>query len=85
MSEFGTDITRDDIIETLSFFDNWEDRYKYIIELGKELEPLAEVHRTEENLVRGCQSQVEENSAQALPAPKTRRHCHRPAPYSLGI
>lgn len=58
MSEFGTDITRDDIIETLSFFDNWEDRYKYIIELGKELEPLAEVHRTEENLVRGCQSQV---------------------------
>jgi cysteine desulfuration protein SufE len=58
MSEFGTDITSDDIIETLGFFDSWEDRYKYIIDLGKELEPLAEEHRSEANLVRGCQSQV---------------------------
>ncbi|MDQ2077262.1 SufE family protein [Marinimicrobium sp. ABcell2] len=58
MSQFGTDITPDDIIETLGFFDTWEDRYKYIIDLGKELEPLPEEHRTEANLVRGCQSQV---------------------------
>jgi len=42
----------------LSFFDNWEDRYKYIIDLGKELPALDEKWRSEENLVRGCQSQV---------------------------
>jgi len=58
MSQFGTDISSDDIIDTLSFFDSWEDRYKYIIDLGRELPPLADQHRTEQNMVRGCQSQV---------------------------
>ncbi len=58
MSQFGIDITPADIIDTLGFFDSWEERYKYIIDLGKELEPLDEAHRTEDNLVRGCQSQV---------------------------
>ena len=58
MTQFGIDISADDIIDTLGFFDSWEDRYKYIIDLGKELPPLAEEHRTEINLVRGCQSQV---------------------------
>jgi cysteine desulfuration protein SufE len=58
MSRFGTDISADDIIDTLGFFDSWEDRYKYIIDLGKELEPLDDAARTEANLVRGCQSQV---------------------------
>ena len=58
MTQFGIDISADDIIDTLGFFDSWEDRYKYIIDLGKELPPLAEEHRTEVNLVRGCQSQV---------------------------
>ena len=55
---FGVDITSEDIIDTLSFFDSWDDRYKYIIELGRELPPLPEPARREENLVRGCQSQV---------------------------
>ena len=58
MSRFGTEITSDDIVDTLSFFDNWEDRYKYIIDLGKELPPLNDDSRNETNLVRGCQSQV---------------------------
>lgn len=58
MSRFGTEISADDIIDTLGFFDSWEDRYKYIIDLGKELEPLDDAARTEVNLVRGCQSQV---------------------------
>lgn len=58
MPQFGIDISADDIIDTLSFFDSWEDRYKYIIDLGKELEPMAEELCTEANLVRGCQSQV---------------------------
>ncbi|MDX1491748.1 MAG: SufE family protein [Pseudohongiellaceae bacterium] len=57
-NRFGTEITPEDIVEALSFFDDWEDRYKYIIDLGKELPPLAEEHKVEANLVRGCQSQV---------------------------
>lgn len=57
-NRFGTEITPEDIVDALSFFDNWEDRYKYIIDLGKELPPLDEQWRREENLVRGCQSQV---------------------------
>ncbi|TVP93323.1 MAG: SufE family protein [Pseudomonadaceae bacterium] len=58
MSQFGTEITTDDIVETLSFFDSWEDRYKYIIDLGRELPDLDAEAKTEANLVRGCQSQV---------------------------
>jgi len=58
MSRFGTEITSEDIVDTLSFFDSWEDRYKYIIDLGRELPELAAEQRTEDNLVRGCQSQV---------------------------
>lgn len=58
MSQFGTEITADDIVETLSFFDNWEERYKYIIDLGKEVPPLDSAYQSEEYLVRGCQSQV---------------------------
>jgi len=58
MSQFGTQVSSDDIIETLSFFDDWEERYKYIIDLGRELPPLDAAQRTDEHLVRGCQSQV---------------------------
>ncbi|SDS26341.1 Cysteine desulfuration protein SufE [Halopseudomonas xinjiangensis] len=58
MSQFGTDITSEDIIDSLSFFDTWEDRYKYIIDLGRELPPLDDSQRTDVNIVRGCQSQV---------------------------
>jgi cysteine desulfuration protein SufE len=54
----GVDITPEDIIETLSFFDSWEERYKYIIDLGKELPELSDSLKIEEYLVRGCQSQV---------------------------
>ncbi|MEE4658977.1 MAG: SufE family protein [Halieaceae bacterium] len=55
---FGHSISSDDIVETLGFFDSWEDRYKYIIDLGKELPPMDESLHTDERLVRGCQSQV---------------------------
>jgi cysteine desulfuration protein SufE len=57
-NRFGTQITPENIVEALSFFDSWEDRYKYIIDLGKELPALPADDRTDENLVRGCQSQV---------------------------
>lgn len=58
MSQFGTDVTSDDIIDTLSFFDTWEDRYKYIIDLGRELPELDPAQRSDDHIVRGCQSQV---------------------------
>ncbi len=40
------------------FLDEWEDRYRYIIELGRELEPLEAAEKSEETRVRGCASQV---------------------------
>ncbi|MEE4279401.1 MAG: SufE family protein [Halieaceae bacterium] len=55
---FGTTISSDDIVENLSFFDSWEDRYRYIIDLGRELPELPADLHTEDRLVRGCQSQV---------------------------
>jgi len=47
-----------DIVETMSFFDSWEDRYRYMIDLGKEIPFLAEHLKTEDKIVPGCQSQV---------------------------
>lgn len=58
MKIFGVDITSADIIDNLSFFDSWDDRYKYIIELGKDLPPMADADHVDENLIRGCQSKV---------------------------
>lgn len=55
---FGSSITHSDLIEDLEFFDSWEDRYRYIIDLGKKLPPMPETLKTEENFVHGCQSQV---------------------------
>jgi len=55
---FGSGITTADIVDTLSFFDSWEERYRYIIDLGKELLPMDEKKKDEQHLVRGCQSQV---------------------------
>lgn len=55
---FGVSITTEDILDTISFFDGWEDRYKYIIDLGKELPALDDSKKDDEHLVRGCQSQV---------------------------
>jgi cysteine desulfuration protein SufE len=47
-----------EIAENLSFLDDWEDRYRYIIELGQALPPLAESEKNAENKVHGCVSQV---------------------------
>ena len=55
---YGTEITAADVVETLGFFDNWEDRYRYIIDLGKQLPAMPGSHKRDELLVRGCQSQV---------------------------
>jgi len=50
--------TEQEIIEEFSFFDSWDDKYEYIIELGKKLAPLDPAFKTDENRVRGCQSSV---------------------------
>jgi cysteine desulfuration protein SufE len=47
-----------EIIEEFSLFDSWDDRYEYIIDLGKKLPALEEQHKRDENKVRGCQSSV---------------------------
>ncbi|WP_446699300.1 SufE family protein [Agrobacterium cavarae] len=45
-------------MDDFSFLDDWEDRYRYVIELGKELPDLADEKKTAENKVQGCASQV---------------------------
>ena len=55
---FGHSISSNDIIDNLGFFDVWDDRYKYLIDLGGELPELPKAFHTEDRLVRGCQSQV---------------------------
>ncbi|ASP38480.1 Fe-S cluster assembly protein SufE [Bacterioplanes sanyensis] len=57
-TRFGRDITTDDILDTLGFFDDWEERYKYIIDLGKQLPAMDDSKKTDDYLLRGCQSQV---------------------------
>ena len=46
------------IVEDFSFLPAWDERYTYLIELGQKSPPIPEEHRTEANIVRGCQSQV---------------------------
>jgi cysteine desulfuration protein SufE len=47
-----------EIVEEFSLFDSWDDKYEYIIDLGKKLPPLEDVYKKDENKVRGCQSTV---------------------------
>lgn len=50
--------TVEDIVESFEFLDDWNDRYRYLIELGRMLDPLPEEAHNEVNRVRGCASQV---------------------------
>lgn len=52
------DKIQEEIIEEFSVFDDWLDRYDYLISLSEQLEPIAPEHRTEQYLIRGCQSRV---------------------------
>ena len=49
---------QDGIIEDFSVFEDWMDKYAYLIELGGELPAFDEAHRTDSNLIKGCQSKV---------------------------
>ena len=48
----------EEIVENFEMFDDWEDRYRYVIELGREMAPLAEARKTAAARVEGCASQV---------------------------
>lgn len=49
---------QDAVIEDFSMYDEWLDKYEYLIELGKNLEPFDESLKTEDRLIKGCQSRV---------------------------
>ena len=48
----------EDVRSSFAFFEDWEDRYRFLIDLGRAMPPLPERERTDANLVRGCQSRV---------------------------
>jgi cysteine desulfuration protein SufE len=55
----STDVpTIDEITDNFSLLDEWDDRYRYVIELGRSMIPLSELYRTDQNKVQGCASQV---------------------------
>jgi cysteine desulfuration protein SufE len=56
LSAFGPAIDR--IAEDFALLDDWEDRYRYVIDLGRDLAPLSDAERSDVNKVRGCASQV---------------------------
>ena len=49
---------QDEIIDEFSLFEDWSDKYEYIIDIGKKLPPLPEQYKTEAYKIKGCQSQV---------------------------
>lgn len=48
----------EELIDNFAFLDGWEEKYQYVIDLGRHLEPLEEKYKTDEWKVKGCQSQV---------------------------
>ncbi|MEQ8356529.1 MAG: SufE family protein [Kiloniellaceae bacterium] len=53
-----TDARVEELIDNFAFLDDWEDRFRYLIDLGRKLEPMDDALKTEETKVRGCTSQV---------------------------
>lgn len=49
---------QDELVEEFSMFDEWLDKYEYLIDLGKNLEPFPEELKTDDRLIKGCQSRV---------------------------
>ena len=52
------EMTFAELVENFALFDDWEDRYRYLIDLGRKLPPFPDSQKTELNKVRGCMSQV---------------------------
>lgn len=51
-------MTAEELIKNFSYLSDWEDKYRYLIELGEQMQPLQESERTDAYKVQGCQSQV---------------------------
>ena len=67
--------TLDEIVANFELLDEWDDRYRYLIELGKSLEPLPEEAHNDTNKVRGCASQVWlDTHREGGPGSQTRLH-----------
>lgn len=49
---------QNEIVDEFSMFEDWMQRYEYMIELGKTLAPMDETHKTDDNIIKGCQSRV---------------------------
>ncbi len=49
---------QEDLIDEFSMFEDWEERYQYMIDLGKTLPLIEEQYKTQENIIKGCQSKV---------------------------
>ncbi|BAV94296.1 SufE family protein [Ichthyobacterium seriolicida] len=47
-----------EIIEEFSLFDNWLDKYEHLIEIGKSMSVMSQEHKTDDNIIKGCQSRV---------------------------
>ena len=58
MTEIVADSQIEDLIDSFEFLDDWEERYRYIIEMGRKLTPMDEALKTETSRVQGCTSQV---------------------------
>ena len=56
MSSIAQD--QQEVVDEFAMFSDWQDRYEHLIELGKDLPLIAPEHKTDDNLVRGCQSRV---------------------------
>ena len=52
------EVVQNNIIEEFSMFEDWMERYEYMIELGKSLPIIDSLHKTDENIIKGCQSKV---------------------------
>jgi cysteine desulfuration protein SufE len=48
----------EDVVDEFSLFDSWDEKYEYIIDMGKKLKPLDDVYKKDENKIKGCQSTV---------------------------
>ena len=49
---------QNEIKADFELFDNWDERFEYLISLGKSLQPMQEIYKTDENIIKGCQSKV---------------------------
>jgi len=58
MPDLTPDLTYDDLVENFEYLDDWEERYRYVIELGKALPPLEDGRKTDGTKVDGCVSRV---------------------------